>query len=62
MMPYTQISSVDDQFPSTLCFGTQGGDPGGGKVGGKRPPKKKAGAKKKSTVRPGRSRSGGAAG
>jgi hypothetical protein len=27
MMPYTQ-------FPSTICFGTAGGDPGGGRAGG----------------------------
>jgi hypothetical protein len=51
MMPYTQISNYDDnQFPSTLCFGTGGGDPGGGKAGPKGKPKKaakKAPAKKK---------------
>jgi hypothetical protein len=50
MMPYTQISNYDDnQFPSTVCFGTVGGDPGGGSAGGKKKPKKaaKKAAKKK---------------
>ena len=43
MMPYTQISTYgDNQFPSTLCFGTEGGDPGGGSTGGKKKPKKAA--------------------
>jgi hypothetical protein len=42
MMPYTQ-------FPSTICFGTAGGDPGGGKAGGagKSKTAKKAPAKPK---------------
>ena len=46
MMPYTHISN---QFPSTLLFGTQGGDPGGGSTGGKKKTKKtkKAAAKPK---------------
>jgi hypothetical protein len=50
MMPYTQISTCgDNQFPSTLCFGTQGGDPGGGSTVKTKPKKaaKKAPAKKK---------------
>jgi hypothetical protein len=51
MMPYTQISTGDNRFPSTLCFGTQGGDPGGGSAGGKgkttKKSAKKAPAKKK---------------
>jgi hypothetical protein len=47
MMPYTQISNYgDNEFPSTLCFGTGGGDPGGGSAGGgKGKPGKKGGKK-----------------
>ena len=46
-MPYTQISnSGDDQFPSTVCFGTAGGDPGGGSAAGGKGKSGKKAAKK----------------
>jgi len=45
-MPYTQISNYPgNQLPPSLYFGTETGDPGGGRAGGGK--RKVAGKKKK---------------
>ena len=52
MMPYTQISNYDDnQFPSTLLFGTGSGGPGGGGTGSGGPGGGSTGKKKKKAAK-----------